>query len=415
MISTVDDLGIGGFVLMMHTCTCVVLGMNQFLTPILLNIITFHFLPLQATFFYATGGPEHWTNKTNWLDYKVHECDWAFVPPPNDSEFLWMYNEAFMAKAQNVQSPCGGNNNHTNGGGGGNNEGYYRHLWYYSNNLQGSMPAELRLLTNLDNIVLSFNPKLVNTIPSQLGGLTQLEELWLFKNNLVGTIPSELGSMSSLTSLLLAHNRLTGSIPTSLGNLSKLQLLRLAINSLTGTLPSELCLLHNLTALFLMNNELSGTLPTCQFTEMRHFLMDNNMFTGPIPSELGQMHNNMTWMHLHHNQLTGTIPSELSKLTKLEELSLDNNFLTGTLPSELTELTMLQRGSFADNSLTGALPEGLDDSWVHLEGVSFSGNDLLGSIPSSFCNLTDSEVRGLPMDCSTDMLCGCDCPCDDGL
>lgn len=33
-----------------------------------------------ATLYYATGGEEYWYNKTNWLSYETHECDWYQTP-----------------------------------------------------------------------------------------------------------------------------------------------------------------------------------------------------------------------------------------------------------------------------------------------------------------------------------------------
>lgn len=83
------------------------------------------------------------------------------------------------------------------------------------------------------------NNDLVGTLPSSLGLLTSLKRfLWIFDNHLYGTIPSSLGNLSSLLSLRLDRNLLTGTVPLSLERLTKLQTLNLNTNYLIGTLPT---------------------------------------------------------------------------------------------------------------------------------------------------------------------------------
>jgi hypothetical protein len=55
------------------------------------------------------------------------------------------------------------------------------------------------------------------TIPSGLGQVSTLQDLFLYDNYLNGTIPSELGQISTLQSLRLEYNALTGKIPSELG------------------------------------------------------------------------------------------------------------------------------------------------------------------------------------------------------
>ena len=66
------------------------------------------------------------------------------------------------------------------------------------------------------------NNDLTDTIPVELGSLTNLTFLSLSKNDLIGTIPSQLGNLSNLGYLSLSGNDLIGTIPVELGNLSNL-------------------------------------------------------------------------------------------------------------------------------------------------------------------------------------------------
>ncbi len=67
-----------------------------------------------------------------------------------------------------------------------------------------------------------------------------VEVLYLDTNQLSGSIPAELGNLSNLKWLYLHTNQLSGSIPPELGNLSSLTFMRLYSNQLSGSIPAEL-------------------------------------------------------------------------------------------------------------------------------------------------------------------------------
>ena len=104
------------------------------------------------------------------------------------------------------------------------------------------------------------HPGLRGRIPGVLGGLSQLEFLWL-SSELTGEIPPELGQLGNLRELWLSSNELTGQIPPDLGQLSNLEALRLNSNQLTGNIPAELGQLGKLQYLWLYRNQLSGNIP----------------------------------------------------------------------------------------------------------------------------------------------------------
>ena len=81
-----------------------------------------------------------------------------------------------------------------------------------------------------------------DTIPSEIGLLTQLTALSVPFTGLSGTIPSTMGNLVRLTQLGLSYNQLSGTIPSTLGNLSQLRSLHLNNNAqLSGPLPASLC------------------------------------------------------------------------------------------------------------------------------------------------------------------------------
>ena len=60
------------------------------------------------------------------------------------------------------------------------------------------------------------------SIPSSLGGLSNLERLWLYDNQLDGSIPASLSNLTKLTFLRIAGtNQFTGCIPAGLSNVAE--------------------------------------------------------------------------------------------------------------------------------------------------------------------------------------------------
>jgi hypothetical protein len=123
-----------------------------------------------------------------------------------------------------------------------------------------TIPTEIGLLTQLTSLNL-FSKHLIGTIPSTLGNLIQLTFLGLENNHLHGTIPSTFGKLVKLNHLYLQQNTLTGSIPSTLENLKQLNHLSLYRNQLTGTFSSALGNLMLLKNLYLYSNQLNGILP----------------------------------------------------------------------------------------------------------------------------------------------------------
>jgi Leucine-rich repeat (LRR) protein len=279
-------------------------------------------------------------------------------------------------------------------------------IYFYSNNLSGTLPTELNDLTYLKSLSLR-NDRLTGSIVD-LSSLTQLRELYLDKNQLSGNIPTWLNNLTQMERIYLDENQFSGPIP-DLGNLTNLTNLLLYNNQLTGTIPSWLNNLTNLGSLQLGHNQLTGTIPDLSnLSELIYLGLDSNHLTGTIPTWL----NNLTGLQhliLYSNDLTGTIP-DLSDLTNLTILDLATNGLTGEIPAWINNFTELNSLYLGGNEFQGNIPDlsGLTKmSYLYLEGNSLTGpippgilnmpdlshlclyaNRLEGSIPSNIGNLT---------------------------
>jgi gliding motility-associated-like protein len=96
------------------------------------------------------------------------------------------------------------------------------------------------------------------------------------------------------------------------------------------------------------------------------------------------------------NNLTGTLPEELGNLESLEVLDLFNGNLTGTIPTSLTRLTNLKNLNLGSHDLTGPIPEDIGNL-SQLQYLNFSSNELTGNIPESITllsNLLTLNVAG---------------------
>nr|XP_023881023.1 receptor-like protein EIX2 isoform X1 [Quercus suber]XP_023881024.1 receptor-like protein EIX2 isoform X2 [Quercus suber] len=95
------------------------------------------------------------------------------------------------------------------------NLGFVKMIDLSSNNLSGSIPSEILVLSELCFLNLSRN-QLIGKIPEKIGIMKKLESIDLSQNHLSGEIPLSLSSLTFLSHLNLSYNNLSGKIP--LGN-----------------------------------------------------------------------------------------------------------------------------------------------------------------------------------------------------
>ncbi|CAB9523884.1 Leucine Rich Repeat [Seminavis robusta] len=396
-----------------------------------------------STLFFATGG-ENWQSNDNWLNHTIHECEWYMKPDLALQDTLkWVYPgylKDFFPPSEPPPTKC-------------NDVGAVQHLWLDQNNLVGSVPAELYMLTSLKTLSIGFD-RLVGTIsthvgaltaleglafnliynagaiPTEIGLLTNLRGIGLTDNNHQGILPSELWQLTNLRDLILSRNPgLSGSIPTEIGTLSKLRWLNFDDCNLSGTIATEIGQLESLEWLLLNENRLSGSFPTevGKLSALLLLALFDNALEGTLPPELGHL-SSSSLLNLRGNRFAGGLPSEVGLLTNLTiSLVLRNNTFTGMIPSELGLLTNLREISLEHNNFSGHIPSqlGLLQQWfggvAPLHTLNLQGNALLsGTVPPAICNITGECIPnsldpcqapfGLLFDC-TEILCGCDCPC----
>ena len=256
--------------------------------------------------------------------------------------------------------------------------------------LSGSLPEELGGLSELQELDLSHN-RFSGSIPPGLGNLGRLQSLLLQSNQLNGEIPPELGQLPELQELNLGGNRFSGFIPPGLGGLSRLESLLLHSNQLNGVIPPELGRLSELRVLNLASNQLSGSIPPelGNLSRLEFLDLSRGRLTGAIPGQLGKL-GELWYLRLSDNDLTGAIPSGIANLASLRRLDLSRNQLTGLIPSGLGDLADLTELHLGDNQLAGPLLVELGRAGS-LESLDVRSNALTGPIPPEYSNLTGLE------------------------
>lgn len=119
---------------------------------------------------------------------------------------------------------------------------HYR-LILYNNDLSGTVPTQLALLTNLLALDLSENA-FVGSLPSELNALTNLETFHIHQveGKLNGTLPS-FHKLTNLVEFSVDTNEISGTIPINFlqGIVDKTRhiTLGLSFNKLVGAIPTE--------------------------------------------------------------------------------------------------------------------------------------------------------------------------------
>ena len=317
---------------------------------------------------YNATSGDNWANNDNWLSDKPLG-EWHGVTTDSDGRVRRLYLQDNQLSGE-VPSELGNLSN-------------LEWLWLQRNQLSG-VPSELGSLSNLESLDLSGNQ--LSGVPPELGSLSNLESLDLSGNQLSG-VPPELGNLSNLTHLYLSDNQLSGEVPSELGNLSNLTHLYLQDNQLSGEVSSELGSLSNLEWLWLQRNQLSGVPPELgSLSNLERLNLSDNQLSG-VPSELGSL-SNLESLDLSGNQLSG-VPPELGSLSNLESLDLSGNQLSG-VPPELGNLSNLTHLYLSDNQLSGEVPSELGNL-SNLTHLYLQDNQLSGEVSSELGSLSNLE------------------------
>ncbi|KAK6923902.1 Leucine-rich repeat-containing N-terminal, plant-type, partial [Dillenia turbinata] len=263
-----------------------------------------------------------------------------------------------------------------------------RVLKLFANLLDGSIPEFLTNLSGLTHFELASNPFKSCKIPSGIGNLTKLVNLWLPSSNIIGEIPISIGQLISLKNLDLSYNFLSGEIPYSIGGLISVEQIELYSNNLTGELPESLGNLTNLRQFDVSQNRISGELPkSLARLSLISLNLNDNYFEGEIQDVLA-LNPKLVQLKLFNNSFSGKLPGNLGLSSDLEEFDVSSNNFIGELPENLCSRKKLQKLITFNNRFSGTIP----NSYAECDSLSYVrifNNNLSGEIPSRFWGLSE--------------------------
>jgi hypothetical protein len=201
-----------------------------------------------STVYYSTNGND-WINNTLWLS-DLDECNWVST----------------------AQFVC-------------DDSGRYIELDLQENNLVGTLPPELVILSDSLRVINLLKNELFGELPApMISDLANLEVLDLSSNRFSGALSPQLFDAIKLTRLSLFENSLSSFIPAELGLLRELNVLDLGSNRLTSSIPSTIDKLSKLVGLSLFDNMLTGTVPSmlANLQSLEMLYIDSNNFDGPL-------------------------------------------------------------------------------------------------------------------------------------
>ncbi|CAN6443845.1 unnamed protein product [Victoria cruziana] len=149
----------------------------------------------------------------------------------------------------------------------------------------------------------------------------------------------------------------------------------------------------NVVALRLPGIGLTGPIPPntlSRLSKLQILSLRSNSITGPFPGDFLKL-TSLVSLYLQGNNLYGPLPSDFSQWKKLVFLNLAENNLNDTIPSSLSNLTELVDLSLQNNSLSGKIP---DLNLPNLRYLSLANNHLSGTIPKSLQRFPTSSFAG---------------------
>ena len=88
---------------------------------------------------------------------------------------------------------------------------------------------------------IDVNPGLSGPIFSFIGAIPTLRSFSVTLNSITGSLPTELGNLEAMEQMWYYGNQISGQVPSELGEVRSMRILQLEGNELTGTMPAEIC------------------------------------------------------------------------------------------------------------------------------------------------------------------------------
>lgn len=240
-----------------------------------------------------------------------------------------------------------------------NSTGYVNSIDLYNNNLSGIIPPEIGSFPYLAFLRLDDND-IRGSIPNELFMLSRLTALSLQNLHFdSGVIPEEINYLTNLESLNLSSHNDEIVFPNDVSGLTKLKDLHIGNSFTAGCKLASLDFVKDLVNLeWLDIYYMELTIPDCigDLQNLNKLDIMNCTINGTLPSSIGDL-SNLKTLNLRFNTVSCNIPKEIGKLVQLENLFIYGSSFCGNLPKEMGALINLQYFELGYNAFSGKLCE----------------------------------------------------------
>ena len=132
--------------------------------------------------------------------------------------------------------------------------------------------------------------------------------------------------------------------------------------------------------LILSNNLFTGAIPSSLLFSLSYLRLDNNYFTS-LPNLQNSSKSNVYILDLRTNALRGSL---VAPPLSTNYFLISNNNLSGSLPLQFCNLTNLVVLDMSNNNLGATTPQCFGSFSNSLEVLSMQGNNFSGKIPQTF-------------------------------
>ncbi|XP_047162988.1 receptor-like protein EIX2 [Vigna umbellata] len=258
-----------------------------------------------------------------------------------------------------------------------------------SNNIEGSIFDDIRNLTFLENLDLSFN-SFSSSIPDWIYiGLPHLKFLDLSRNNLQGTISDALGNVTSLITLDLSGNQLEGPIPSSIEKVTSLVTLDLLDdNKIGGELPKSLGKLSSLISLRMSKNQFSGNPFEIlrSLSKLSYLEIGDNCFEGIVKEDHLENLTRIRLFDASGSNLTLKVAPNWHPTFHLRYLDISSWQLRPNIPPWLQSQNTLQYLAMSNTGISDSVPTWFWENFSSLQFLNLSNNHIHGEIAKSLRN-----------------------------
>jgi Leucine-rich repeat (LRR) protein len=215
------------------------------------------------------------------------------------------------------------------------------------NSFSGTVDANLfGNLKNLQYVDLSDNEFSSTEFPGFFFTFPNLGVLDLSQNNIQGELPADIGLNTQLKYLAVHSNSLSGEVPYTIVNLQNLTHLNIGQNDFIGRFPIQMSRMTNLDVLYLpdLPGLDAGRMPDDFITldKLKILSLRNTNRNYFLPAEFARMRH-LEYLDISHNALTGGLPVAWGTdfLYMRVLLVNDNPNLQGDIPTTFTKLGAL--------------------------------------------------------------------------